>query len=60
MDLLALAKTIAERVETEASRTSLRVAVCVIDTHGNTILQHQMTGAPTFFRWCSPGSGCSH
>ena len=48
MDLLALAKTIAERVETEASRTSLRVAVCVIDIHGNTVLQHRMSGAPAF------------
>src|SRR5580700_8656421 len=48
MDLLAFAKSIAERVEAEASRTEVPVAVCVIDTHGNTILQHRMSGAPTF------------
>jgi uncharacterized protein GlcG (DUF336 family) len=24
------------------------VAVCVIDIHGNTFLQHRMSGAPTF------------
>jgi uncharacterized protein GlcG (DUF336 family) len=48
MDLLAFAKTIAERVEAEASRAQVPVAVCVIDIHGNTILQHRMTGAPVF------------
>ena len=48
MDLLAFAKNIAERVETEASRTKVPVAVCVIDIHGNTVLQHRMSGAPTF------------
>ena len=34
MDLLALAKTIAERVEAAASRVKIPVAVCVIDVHG--------------------------
>ena len=48
MDLLALAKNTAERVETEASRTNVPVAVCVIDTLGNNILHHRMSGAPAF------------
>jgi uncharacterized protein GlcG (DUF336 family) len=48
MDLLALAKNIADRIETEAARTKVPVAVCVIDTHGNTILHHRMSGAPAF------------
>lgn len=48
MDLLALAKTIADRVETAASRAAVPVAVCVIDIHGNVVLHHRMSGAPTF------------
>ena len=48
MDLLTLAKNIAERAETEASRTKVPVAVCIIDIHGNIILQHRMNGAPPF------------
>ncbi len=48
MDLLALAKTIAERVEAEASRVKIPVAVCVIDVHGNLVLRHRMSGAPAF------------
>jgi uncharacterized protein GlcG (DUF336 family) len=48
MDLLALAKTIADRVEAEASRTKIPVAVCVIDVHGNVVLHHRMSGAPVF------------
>jgi uncharacterized protein GlcG (DUF336 family) len=48
MDLLAFAKSIADRVEAEASRTEVPVAVCVIDIHGNTILHHRMSGAPAF------------
>jgi uncharacterized protein GlcG (DUF336 family) len=47
MDLLALAKTIADRVEAAASRV-VPVAVSIIDTHGNVILQHRMSGAPAF------------
>src|SRR5712672_137342 len=47
MDLLALAKTIADRVEVAASRV-VPVAVSIIDTHGNMILQHRMNGAPLF------------
>ena len=48
MDLLAYAKTIAERVEAEASRAKVPVAVCVIDSHGNVVLHHRMNGAPAF------------
>ncbi len=48
MDLLALAKTIADRVETAATRAAVPVAVCVIDTHGNVILKHRMSGASAF------------
>ena len=48
MDLLAFAKTIAERVEAAASRAAVPVAVCVIDTHGNLVLTHRMSGAPVF------------
>ncbi len=48
MDLLALAKTIADRVEAAASRAVVPVSVCIIDTHGNVILTHHMSGAPAF------------
>jgi uncharacterized protein GlcG (DUF336 family) len=48
MDLLAFAKTIADRVEAEASRVKVPVAVCVIDVHGNLVLHHRMNGAPVF------------
>ena len=48
MDLLALAKEIAERIEAEASRAKVPVAVCVIDVHGNVVLHHRMNGAPAF------------
>jgi uncharacterized protein GlcG (DUF336 family) len=48
MDLLALAKTIADRVEGEASRAQVPVGVCVIDIHGNVVLKHRMSGAPVF------------
>ena len=48
MDLLALAKDTAERVEAEASRVKVPVAVCVIDAHGNVILKHRMNGAKAF------------
>ena len=47
MDLLTLAKTIADRVEVAASRV-VPVAVSIIDAHGNMILQHRMSGAPAF------------
>ena len=48
MDLLTIAKNLAERVEAEATKTKVPVAVCVIDLHGNVVLQHRMTGAPAF------------
>ena len=48
MDLLAFAKTIANRVEAAASGVVVPVAVCIIDTHGNVILTHRMSGAPAF------------
>ena len=48
MDLLAFAKSIAERIEAEASRAKVPITVCVIDIHGNTVLQHRMSGAPAF------------
>ena len=48
MDLLSLAKNTADRVEAEASRAEVPVAVCVIDAHGNVILEHRMNGAKTF------------
>jgi uncharacterized protein GlcG (DUF336 family) len=48
MDLLAFAKNIADRVEAQSARARVPVAVCVIDIHGNIILKHRMSGAPTF------------
>jgi uncharacterized protein GlcG (DUF336 family) len=48
MDLLTKAKTLAERVEAEAAKAKVPVAVCVIDVHGNLVLQHRMNGAPLF------------
>src|SRR4051812_37939687 len=48
MDLLALAKTIADRVEIAAARAEVPLAVSVIDTHGNVILKHRMSGASAF------------
>jgi len=48
MDLLMTAKALAERVEAEATKAKVPVAVCVIDVHGNLVLQHRMNGAPVF------------
>src|SRR5712671_2486152 len=48
LDLLALAKTVADRVEEEATEVKVPVAVCVIDIHGNVVLTHRMGGAPAF------------
>jgi uncharacterized protein GlcG (DUF336 family) len=48
MDLLTLAKKIADRVEAESAKSKVPVAVCVVDVHGNVVLQHRMTGAPLF------------
>src|SRR6202051_2778378 len=48
MDLLAIAKNAADRVEAASVANKVPVAVCVIDVHGNVVLQHRMTGAPVF------------
>jgi uncharacterized protein GlcG (DUF336 family) len=48
MDLLTIAKQIADRVEAESVKQNLPVAVTVIDIHGNVVLTHRMTGAPAF------------
>ena len=48
MDMLTKAKTLAARVETEAAKAKVPVAVCVTDIHGNLVLQHRMNGAPAF------------
>ena len=48
MDLLTSAKNIADRVEAESEKQELPVAVTVVDTHGNIVLTHRMTGAPVF------------
>ena len=48
MDLLSKAKALAERVEAEATKANVPVAVCITDIHGNLVLQHRMNGAPAF------------
>jgi len=48
MDLLTLAKNVAARVETKAAQAKVPVAVCVVDVHGNLVLQHRMPGAALF------------
>jgi len=48
MNLLTIAKNIADRVEAESVKTKVPVAVCVVDIHGNVVLKHRMTGAPVF------------
>ena len=48
MDLLTKAKALAERVEAEATSAKVPVAVCIVDVHGNLVLQHRMNGAPLF------------
>ena len=48
MDLLAFAKNVAERIEAQSTRAKVPVAVCVIDIHGNVVLQHRISGAPAF------------
>jgi len=48
MDLLAIAKSAAERVEAASVANKVPVAVCVVDVHGNVVLQHRMAGAHLF------------
>jgi len=66
-DLLALAKTVAARVETEA--TAAKVPVCGVassDVHGNVVLNASHGGAPAFSLELAerkpihpPSSGCA-
>ncbi|MBX3578531.1 MAG: heme-binding protein [Rhizobiaceae bacterium] len=46
MNLLAGAKSLAERAEAGARQCGIAVTVTVIDTHGNLVLKHRMDGAP--------------
>ena len=48
MDLLSLAKSVADKVELKAAQTKVPVAVCVTDVHGNIVLEHRMGGAPLY------------
>src|SRR5258707_9254707 len=48
MDLLTIAKNIADRVEAESAKQNVPVAVTVIDVQGDGVLPHRMTGAPAF------------
>jgi uncharacterized protein GlcG (DUF336 family) len=48
MDLLALAKECAVRVEAKAAEVKVPVSVYVVDIHGNIVLMHRMNGAPAF------------
>ena len=48
MDLFTIAREIADRVEAESLEQNVPVAVSIIDTHGNVVLIHRMTGAPAF------------
>ena len=48
MDLLTIAKQIADRAEAESIKQEVPVAVTVIDPHGNVVLTHRMPGAPAF------------
>ncbi len=56
MDLLTIAKNIADRVEAESAKQNVPVAVTVIDIHGNVVLTHRMTGAPAFSLELIPSS----
>lgn len=48
MDLLSLAKEIADCVEAASADAKVPVTVSVIDVHGNMVLQHRMNGALAF------------
>jgi uncharacterized protein GlcG (DUF336 family) len=48
MDLLAIAKSAADQIEAASVASKVPVAVCVVDVHGNVVLQHRMGGAPLF------------
>src|SRR5688500_15877162 len=48
MDLLMAAKSLADRVEAEATRVQTPVSVSIVDIHGNLVLQHRMNEAPAY------------
>jgi uncharacterized protein GlcG (DUF336 family) len=48
MDLLALAKDLANRAEAAATKAKVPISVSVADIHGNILLLHRMNGAPAF------------
>jgi uncharacterized protein GlcG (DUF336 family) len=48
INLLKRAKALTERVEAEATKAKVPVAVCIVDVHGNLVVQHRMNGAPLF------------
>ncbi len=48
MDLLSLAKGVADKVEAKSAAIKVPVAVCVTDIHGNIVLKHRMAGAPAY------------
>lgn len=48
MDLLTAAKSLADRVEAEATRVQIPVSVSIVDIHGNLVLQHRMNEAPAY------------
>src|SRR3954453_20577368 len=48
MNLLTIAKEIADRVEAESLEQNVPVAVTVIDVHGNVVPTHRMTAVPAF------------
>jgi len=45
MDLLAVAKAVADFAEGYASKIGVAVSVSVVDTHGNLVLKHRMRDA---------------
>ncbi|MDR7031157.1 uncharacterized protein GlcG (DUF336 family) [Rhizobium rosettiformans] len=45
MNLLRLAKQLAESAETAAQEAGLSISMCIIDEHGNVVLKHRMDGA---------------
>ncbi len=48
MDLLSLAKKVANNIEAKSAAIKVPVAVCVTDIHGNIVLKHRMAGAPAY------------
>ena len=48
MDLLAFAKDYRRSRRGGSGARQAPVAVCVIDIHGNVVLNHRMSGAPAF------------